>query len=164
MLQQLLEKIHARLINMTSTVNQLNYMKKMLTVSSSEEAIKETENELKRLCRFYDTTVLAPSMFPFGTQYVYVWELEQGKYYIGWSENLSRRLDEHLSEEGALWTKKYKPVAIIEILRGDKEVEKQKTLEYIKLKGFDNVRGAGWCSTEYKTVPRGVKQYIDSIT
>jgi len=156
----LIEKLNALFINMSKTMQQLNYMKKILTVTDSEEIVKETDAELKKVCRFYELTTLGSSIFPFGTQYVYVWELEDDKYYIGWSENLSRRLDEHLSEDGAIWTKKHRPVAILEIIRGDKSVEKKKTLEYMKLKGFQNVRGSIWCYLDYPFVPKEVQKYI----
>jgi predicted GIY-YIG superfamily endonuclease len=160
-MSEILEQINTLFINVTNIKNQLTYMKKVLSLTpENEEVIKETEIELKRVRRFFETTTLGSSLFPFGTQYVYVWELEDHKYYVGWSENLSRRLDEHITEEGSVWTKKYSPIAIIEILRGDKHTEKMKTLQYMKEKGFENVRGAGWCLLEYKSVPAEVQKYI----
>jgi len=156
----LIEQINTLFVNVTNIKDRLNYMKKILTIDSeNEEIVRETEMELKRVRRFFEMTTLGSSMFPFGTQYVYVWELEEGKFYVGWSENLSRRLDEHLSEEGAIWTKKYKPLSIMEVCRGDKSVEKQKTLEYMKLKGWENVRGGPWCSIEYRSIPAEVSRF-----
>lgn len=158
-----IDQINSVIVNIINTRNQLNYMKKILAVApENEEVLSETQAELKRIRKFYDTTSTAASFFPFGTEYVYVWELEEGKYYVGYSENLSSRLEQHTTGDGALWTKKYKPVSIIEILRGGKDVEKAKTLEYIKLKGFDNVRGAGWCKVEYLSVPLGVQEYLSN--
>jgi predicted GIY-YIG superfamily endonuclease len=160
-MSDLLDQINKLSINISAIKNQLTFMKRVLTAASdNEELRKETEQEFKRVRRYYETTILASSLFPFGTQYVYVWELEGGKYYVGWSENLSRRLDEHISEEGAVWTRKYSPIGIVEIVRGDKQTEKMKTLKYMKKMGFENVRGAGWCSLEYKTVPVEVQKYI----
>lgn len=156
----LIEQINTLFVNVTNIKDRLNYMKKILTIDSeNEEIVKETEMELRRVRRFFETTTLGSSMFPFGIQYVYFWELEEGKFYVGWSENLSRRIDEHLSDEGSIWTKKYHPISIIEICRGDKSVEKQKTLEYMKLKGWENVRGGPWCSTDYKNTPSEVARF-----
>jgi predicted GIY-YIG superfamily endonuclease len=156
-----IDQINSVIVNITNTRNQLNYMKKVLTVApDNEEILSETQTELRRIRKFYDTTSSAASFFPFGTEYIYVWELEEGKYYIGYSENLSGRLEQHTSGDGAIWTKKYKPVSIVEIVRGGKDVEKSKTLEYIKLKGFDNVRGAGWCKIEYSSIPPMVQEYL----
>ena len=150
----LIEEINTLFINVSNIKNQLSFMKKILTIdSNNEDIVKETDLELKRVRRFFETTTLGSNMFPFGTEYVYVWQLEDGKFYVGYSENLSRRIDEHLSGEGAVWTKKYNPVSIIEIVMGGKEVEKQKTLEYMRLKGWENVRGSHWCHLEYKSPP-----------
>lgn len=160
-MSEIIEQINTLFINVTNIKNQLTYMKKVLMLANeNEEVVKETELELKRVRRFFETTTLGSSLFPFGIQYVYVWELEEGKYYVGWSENLSRRLDEHISEEGAVWTKKYSPISIVEIVRGDKQTEKMKTLQYMKEKGFENVRGAGWCQLEYKMIPPEVQKYL----
>jgi predicted GIY-YIG superfamily endonuclease len=159
----LLDQINTLIVNVSSMKNQLLYMKKVLAAAPANEDIqKETEQEFRRVRRFYETTILASSLFPFGTQYVYVWELQGGKYYVGWSENLSRRLDEHISEEGSIWTRKYSPIGIVEIVRGDKQTEKMKTLQYMKKKGFENVRGAGWCSFEYKSLPVEVQKYLEA--
>ena len=40
---------------------------------------------------------------------VYVLELEGGNYYVGMSHNLSQRLAQHFSGNGAKWTKLHKP-------------------------------------------------------
>jgi very-short-patch-repair endonuclease/predicted GIY-YIG superfamily endonuclease len=45
--------------------------------------------------------------------YVYVLECDNGSYYIGQTENLEKRWQEHISGRGANWTKSHKPVRII---------------------------------------------------
>jgi predicted GIY-YIG superfamily endonuclease len=148
-MSEIIHQINTLFINISTLKNQLQYMKKILTLMPENDEVKhETELELKRVRRMFETTTLGSTLFPFGTEYVYVWELEDDKYYIGWSENLSRRLDEHITEEGSLWTKKYNPIGILEIVRGDKQLERLKTLHYMKKKGFDNVRGSVWCAVE----------------
>lgn len=157
----ILERIHTLIRTLSNIRNQLTFMKKVLSLSPNNPDIRqETEIELNRLRRSLDTTTFGSTLFPFGTQYVYVWELEEGKYYVGWSEHLSRRLDEHTTHEGAVWTKRYTPIGIVEILRGDKQVERSKTLEYIAKKGFANVRGSLWCNLEYKFIPNEVQTYL----
>jgi predicted GIY-YIG superfamily endonuclease len=73
---------------------------------------------------------------------VYVLKLENNCFYIGFTRNMSRRMKEHFSSNGSIWTKKNKPVSI--------ECEfKDKTLNYenyltekgIKKYGYDYVRG-----------------------
>jgi predicted GIY-YIG superfamily endonuclease len=161
-MSELIEQINSLFINISTIKTHLNYMKKVITIEpNNEDILRETEKQFKHIRRSFETTLLGSSMFPFGIQYVYVWELEEGKYYVGWSENLSRRLEEHQSEEGALWTKKYKPISIIEICRGTKSIERAKTLEYMKLKGWNNVRGGPWCSIEYKKIPSEVEVFCN---
>ena len=158
-----IDQINSVIVNITNIGNQLNYMKKILAVApENKEVISETQSELKRIRKFYDNMAIFSSFFPYGTEYVYVWELEEGKYYVGYSKNLSNRLEQHGTSDGALWTTRYKPVSILEIVRGDTSIEKAKTLEYIRLKGFENVRGSYWCKIDYPSVPPMVQEYISN--
>jgi len=159
-----LEQIHALFIHVTNVRNQLDYMKRVLTLmADNTEIAHATDLEFRRLKRCFETTMCS-TIFPFGTEYVYVWQLEQNKYYIGYSENLAKRFDEHMAEEGAIWTKRYKPVSIIEIIRGNKDTEKAKTLEYIKKYGFEHVRGSVWCKIEYRVTPPEVIQALTTTS
>ena len=85
-------------------------------------------------------------------QHIYILKLQNEKYYIGLTTNVERRLEEHCNNIGSGWTIKYKPVSIMEIITpGDKNLEKEKTIEYMKKYGYQNVRGAGW--TQCKDIP-----------
>jgi len=46
---------------------------------------------------------------------VYVLKLEHECYYIGFSRNFNRRLEDHFSGNGAVWTKKHKPISIMKV-------------------------------------------------
>jgi type I restriction enzyme R subunit len=59
------------------------------------------------------TADLTASNARVGGFFVYVLECENGSYYIGQTENLEKRWQEHISGRGAKWTKSYKPVRII---------------------------------------------------
>jgi len=103
---------------------------------------------------------------------LYVLRLQQGKYYVGKTNNLKRRLQEH-QERGlgcAEWTKIYPmldtvprksrlsyqngfaesdaaPPPTSTQMTGDANaMERTETLFQIKLHGIDNVRGAKWSS------------------
>ena len=93
---------------------------------------------------------------------VYVLELENLKYYIGYSDNINQRLYKHFNKNGSEWTKKYKPVKLLECIVGDKTVENSKTLEYMAKYGWENVRGASWCAVDLKSAPSILSKYIDS--
>ena len=86
----------------------------------------------------------------------YVLKLRSGKWYVGISARGTERLYEHFCGYGAKWTKLHKPVAVqsIEFIPGGKnaadEWERETTLSYMEDKGFENVRGAGWCHIEQR--------------
>lgn len=87
--------------------------------------------------------------------YVYVLELEQDKFYVGKSSNPISRVGEHIAttlfgdnvcNSGSGWTKMYPPVRILEVIPSHDEFDEDKTtLQYMKLKGIDNVRGGSFC-------------------
>ena len=145
----IIDEINTYIQNISNTKNQLNYMKRILELTDNEEVANETLKQFKNLR--YSTEQIP--YFPVGTDYIYVWELEEKKYYVGTSGNLSQRLKQHSSEDGAKWTQKYKPVKIIEICLGNKEVENRKTIEYMKKYGWENVRGGPWCQVNMKNPP-----------
>lgn len=90
---------------------------------------------------------------------VYVLGLEQGKYYVGISLSLNMRFGQHFNGDGSVWTKTYKPVKIIEIIYpATSLIEKQKTLEYMRKYGWENVRGYAWCKLEMKNPPNELKE------
>jgi len=48
--------------------------------------------------------------------FIYILSLQNGKYYVGKTSNPSFRLDQHFNLEGSNWTKKYKPIKVIDII------------------------------------------------
>ena len=48
--------------------------------------------------------------------YVYVLELEDERYYIGRTSNFFQRMNEHFGGNGSIYTKKYKPIKIKEVI------------------------------------------------
>lgn len=59
------------------------------------------------------TKDLSASNTQAGGYCVYVLECDNGSYYIGQTENLIKRWNEHISGKGANWTKSHKPVRIV---------------------------------------------------
>ena len=73
---------------------------------------------------------------------VYVMKLASGKYYVGKTENLDERIDQHISGRGAAWTQKYKPVSVDKVIKNASSFDEDKlTKEYMAKHGIDNVRG-----------------------
>lgn len=88
-------------------------------------------------------------------EYIYVLKLENGKIYVGKSKNVKKRFEQHKSGYGAVWTKMYKPIKIIDLFPVRNEFDEfNTTLKYMKLYGVDNVRGSVMC---------GVKLYYRSF-
>jgi predicted GIY-YIG superfamily endonuclease len=78
--------------------------------------------------------------------YIYVLKLENNKYYIGKTKNMSFRLESHFNAEGSFWTKKYKPIELLEIFPNcDNYDEDKYTIKYMEKYGITNVRGGSFC-------------------
>ena len=83
---------------------------------------------------------------------VYVLELEDACWYVGYSSTLNKRLADHFKGQGAKWTKLHKPVRLHEVVVGNKEKENEKTQELIQIYGQDKVRGGCWCRVDLLNV------------
>lgn len=79
----------------------------------------------------------------------YVLLLEEGRYYIGLTKSLKKRLDQHCTGQGAKWTKLFPPIALADLVSGDRENEI--TNEYILRHGADVVRGGDFCCVKNMT-------------
>lgn len=77
---------------------------------------------------------------------IYTLQLENGKYYVGKSKNVSNRILQHFSNQGSSWTKSYKPIKVIsQIPSTDAFDEEKYTLLAMDRFGIDNVRGGSYC-------------------
>ena len=81
---------------------------------------------------------------------LYVLQLEDGKWYIGKTDDIAKRYQQHKSGyNGSHWTKVYKP---IKIERSQQIVsvhdENNITKDYMKKYGIDNVRGGSYTQVE----------------
>jgi predicted GIY-YIG superfamily endonuclease len=85
---------------------------------------------------------------------VYVLELEDDCYYVGYSENLNRRVYQHFNDEGSKWTKLHKPVKLLSVMVGGKNEETAEALRLMEIHGKDNVRGGAYTRTELKTIKK----------
>lgn len=94
---------------------------------------------------------------------VYVLRCEEGKYYVGTSANVKKRVRRHKKGKGAKWTKKYKPLELVEVLDGDLETEELTTLVYMQKYGIENVRGSKWCHTSYPIPDEEIKVIAKKI-
>ena len=60
------------------------------------------------------------------TTNIYVLRLRSGKYYVGKTDNVEKRFQDHMSGSGASWTRKYKPIAIERVIKNASHFEEDK--------------------------------------
>ena len=77
--------------------------------------------------------------------YIYVLKLQKNKYYVGKTTNPKMRLETHFDEGGSWFTRKYKPLQILQVLPDCNNHDEQRvTQEYMAKYGIQNVRGGPW--------------------
>jgi hypothetical protein len=78
--------------------------------------------------------------------FIYALQLENNKYYIGKTDNPQFRIESHFNNNGSVWTTKYKPQSIIEIIPNCDDYDEDKyTRKYMDKYGINNVRGGSFC-------------------
>ena len=77
--------------------------------------------------------------------YIYVLKCQQNKYYVGKTNNPNVRLESHGTAEGSAWTKKYKPIKVLELIKHCDDYDEDKyTKIYMDKYGIENVRGGSF--------------------
>lgn len=89
--------------------------------------------------------------------FTYVLLLQNNKMYVGSTDNIYNRLLDHcqMSKSSSVWVREHGPVRrVVEVSRDcDRDDETYKTLEYMHLFGWTNVRGAGYCRSAMRAPP-----------
>ena len=90
--------------------------------------------------------------------FIYALQLEQGKYYIGKTNNPQFRLNSHFNSNGSEWTKIYKPLNVLELKPNCDDYDEDKiTRQYMDKYGINNVRGGSFVSVKLE------KSTIDTL-
>lgn len=80
---------------------------------------------------------------------IYVLKLQGNKYYVGKSNNVNGRYQQHMNGQGSAWTKKHKPISLVESINGVSPLmEDMVTKKYMAKYGIDNVRGGAYVTEE----------------
>lgn len=86
------------------------------------------------------------------TSKIYLIECEHGKYYIGKTKYIEKRILQHFTNKGAEWTKRYKPIKILNTYdEYNAFAEENYTILAMKKYGIDNVRGGTYCAINLTT-------------
>lgn len=95
--------------------------------------------------------------------YTYVLQLQEGKFYVGNTDNIYQRLLDHrmMTPSTALWVKHYGPVErVLEVVRNcSKDDEHYKTMQYMSMFGWQNVRGSSYCKVRMFGPPAALKVF-----
>jgi predicted GIY-YIG superfamily endonuclease len=77
---------------------------------------------------------------------IYVLELIMNKFYVGkTSKDVKLRFNQHVKGKGAIWTKMFKPIKIIESYETTNDFEEDMiTKKYMNKYGIENVRGGSY--------------------
>jgi len=73
---------------------------------------------------------------------IYILKLEGGNYYVGKSDNPAQRFIQHINGEGSAWTKKYRPIKLLNIIPNASGFDEDKHVKELMAKyGIEKVRG-----------------------
>ena len=95
--------------------------------------------------------------------FTYVLQLQDNKYYVGTTDNIYQRLLDHtlMTPMSAIWVRHHGPVQrVLEVSRNSSKAdEAYKTLQYMDMFGWDNVRGGGYCKLQRFGPPEALKTF-----
>ncbi len=90
--------------------------------------------------------------------FIYLIECDNGKYYVGKTNNCKSRYKQHCNHKGSIWTRRYKPLRLLEVnVSSDGFDEDKYTKIYMNKYGIDNVRGGSYTQLY---LPDHVKQLL----
>jgi predicted GIY-YIG superfamily endonuclease len=79
------------------------------------------------------------------TTNIYILRLEGGNYYIGKSDNVMSRYQQHLTGNGSAWTRAHKPISVERVIENASPFDEDRyTKEYMAKYGIDKVRGGSY--------------------
>ena len=77
--------------------------------------------------------------------HIYVLQLQNKRYYVGRTDDIAKRFNQHVSGYGSAWTRKYKPLRIMKSMLSTSLFDEDKyTKEMMAKYGIDNVRGGSY--------------------
>ena len=86
---------------------------------------------------------------------IYILQLSSQKWYVGKTEQVAARVQEHFNGEGSEWTRRHPPVRlVISYPNCDSFDEDKYTKQYMSKYGIDNVRGGSYCKMQLSSSER----------
>lgn len=82
-------------------------------------------------------------------EFLYVLQLTNGKYYVGKTNDVIKRFEQHKTGSGSAWTKLYQPILLLEAKPiASAHDENNITKDYMKKYGINNVRGGSYAQVK----------------
>jgi hypothetical protein len=76
---------------------------------------------------------------------LYILQLSNSKWYIGKSNNVNKRIEEHKTNNGAEWPNLHKPILNVTVIPNCDHYDEDKYVKmYMEKYGIDNVRGGSY--------------------
>ena len=94
--------------------------------------------------------------------FLYVLSLDSGKYYVGKTKDIVRRIKEHRDGIGSKWTRAYSLISLEHWFQMDSDLEDELTLAVMKKHGVENVRGGSW--TKRKLSRQVIKHLKETVS
>ncbi len=92
---------------------------------------------------------------------VYILKLQGGKYYVGSTENVEQRLEEHFNGLGSEWTSTYRPVKLLKVYQNcSLDDETYHTLRYMRQYGKENVRGGAFSAVALPSSRQEIRKML----
>ena len=81
---------------------------------------------------------------------IYVLLCKNNRYYVGRTDRpLRDRIEEHFSRNGSEWTRRYKPIRVVETITDANEFDEDKyTKKYMREHGIERVRGGSYSQVQ----------------
>jgi predicted GIY-YIG superfamily endonuclease len=80
---------------------------------------------------------------------IYILKLKRGHFYVGKSDNVKQRVDNHFKGKGCEWTKCHKPIKLVKTIKNVSHFEEDMQVKILMSKhGIDKVRGGSYNQIE----------------
>lgn len=103
-----------------------------------------------------------------GVPYIFILELEERKFYVGFTTNIFLAVISEYDSLGSPWTKKYKPIKLHKVYKfdPDNQIPRRKLInsyvvKYMKRYSFKDVRGGDFYNIDPRKHKNKVLNYTD---
>lgn len=112
-------------------------------------SLENWEDEYMAILSSFNIAITHDTTTPISNNVIYVLKLEDGKYYVGRTTNLHRRMIEHRNGNGSAWTKKYPMVELMQAMEHESPFYEDMIVKTMMFRyGIENVRGGSYAQTK----------------